>query len=125
MHAQLVDVGRDVATANLGGEGGLLEGEKGGGEGADVVFGFELAAGLEPLPGAGNLDADAGRIESRVDVFEERDDAAGAGDGCRRVVGVEGVGLDVHEAGEVRVDLEGEQDHLGRANVSLGAADVH
>lgn len=113
MHAQLVDVRRDVAAPHLRRQRGLLEREQRRRERADVVLALELLARLQPFPGAGDLDADARRVEGGVDVLEERDHAAGAGDGFGGAVGVEWVGLDVDEAGEVGVDLQREEDHLG------------
>lgn len=72
VYAQFVDVGRDVAASGGGGEGGLLEAEDDGGEGA-YAFLFELAAGLEAFPGSWDLDADAARLDAEelLDVGDE------------------------------------------------------
>lgn len=115
MYAQLVHVRRDVAAPHFGGQRGLLEREERCGERADVVRGLELLARLQPLPRAGDLDADARGVHGGVDVFKERHDTAGARHRLRGAVRVEWVGLDVHEACKVGVDLQGEEDVLIRS----------
>lgn len=69
VHAQLVDVRRDIAAPRVRGEGGLLEAEYGCGQGRDALA-LQLAAGLEAFPGGGDLDADAARGKVRGELLE-------------------------------------------------------
>lgn len=69
MHAQLVDVGRDVPAPGLGCERGLLEAKDGCGEGGQALF-VELTAGLQAFPGGGDLDADTAGVEVWGELLE-------------------------------------------------------
>jgi hypothetical protein len=74
VHAQLVHVGRNVAAACVGCEGGLLEAEEGRGERGDAIL-LQLAAGLEALPGGRDFDADAAGVEVWAELLEVGDDS--------------------------------------------------
>lgn len=56
----------------------MLKGEKSGYE-SSCAGGFEDAACLEAFPGARDYDVDAARVEYRVEVEEDFEDAWGGG----------------------------------------------
>ena len=70
MHLQLMHERRDVLAPGLPGQNALLHRKHRGCERFDTKR-FELAAGLEAFPGAGDFHAEAGWGESGREMVEE------------------------------------------------------
>lgn len=101
VHAQLVDVRRNVCRAAPRCQRGLLHREQGRGEAFDSCS-LERADGGEAFPCCGDLDDDAvARVGGR-EVREEGVNALGIGDDLDGGVGEKRVHLDVYCAGQVR-----------------------
>lgn len=71
---QLIDIGCNICTADFSGQDGLGQGEESGGESVYAGL-FKGATGHHSLPSTGDFDADAGPVETGLEMLEELDDS--------------------------------------------------